>query len=950
MTIDDTARGITLGAGGGYSLIKTGLNQVSFVDVGNVDLGKVNVQQGVFQYEGNTRITNATMDVEIFGGATLGLWGSSQFHTKPITLQNNGRVFKDNGTTTNDGLITLSGGTAIIEVANNGGDTLVFRNAMSGPGGFAKVGAGNLFLPGTNTYFGSTVVSNGTLTIQTNASIANSALVDVKAGAVLNVSTLVNPLTIGSGKTLAGAGTIVGRVTADTGANVTPGTSPGTLNVSSNLVLNNANLTFELNTANTEGGGVNDLINARDLTLSGVNNVSIIPLTPLGAGPYTLLRYTNTLTGGAPQLSIGGGSRYTWTVDTTAPLIRITPAGAPASLVWGGGVTGSETLWDVNTTGSWTNGVVPDNFFQGDAVSFTDISTYTNISLVGSLSPGNITANHTFPITFGGAGQIKTLNQLSKLGTGALILGTDNPELNGGITIGAGVLQIGAGGTAGSVGPSAPITNNATLVLNRSDSNGLPNVIRGSGALVKNGAGIVGVGGANAFSGPVVVNAGKIRIANAGALGSSNNNVTVNNGGQIDFGGVAQAGVNQRYNYFIAGYGPDGRGAVVNNGNSVSTSSGLSNVTLTADAAIGTFGFDGDGGRIDIGSTYGELNGGGNRLVKLGPGRLSIRVTNTVNLAELAVSNGLVYAENANFTLGTNAVVYPGASLGMYAGAGQFRTNSTVVRLEGGSLTGGGQTVNVNSNVWTGPIFVNQPSVLHAGIINGNADHLLMHNLIGSSLLSVVGNSARRFELHTNNDATFSGPWSINSGGVIRTVSDGTLGTGAITNFGTIEWSSTNAYTFAQSLTAPFGFGTFRQMTNASSAGAVTFNGPVAQNFIGVQNGDNGRSMTFGSTATVQAGNLSVGITPAPGSGRVNISAGGKPERGQLLPWRPERDDRRGRTGRRHGHDYQPVPRRALAEHRQHLHARQRIDHQHPRPAGQSLRRGRAERRLLRRH
>ena len=77
MTIDDTARGITLGAGGGYSLIKTGLNQVSFVGVGNVDLGKVNVQQGVFQYEGNTRITNATMDVEIFGGATLGLWGSS---------------------------------------------------------------------------------------------------------------------------------------------------------------------------------------------------------------------------------------------------------------------------------------------------------------------------------------------------------------------------------------------------------------------------------------------------------------------------------------------------------------------------------------------------------------------------------------------------------------------------------------------------------------------------------------------------------------------------------------------------------------------------------------------------------------------------------------------------------------------------------------------------------
>ena len=91
---------------------------------------------------------------------------------------------------------------------------------------------------------------------------------------------------------------------------------------------------------------------------------------------------------------------------------------------------------------------------------------------------------------------------------------------------------------------------------------------------------------------------------------------------------------------------------------------------------------------------------------------------------------------------------------------------------------------------------------------------------------------------------------------------------------GTIEWSSTNAYTFAQSLTAPFGFGTFRQMTNASSAGAVTFNGPVAQNTLGAQSGENARPMTFASTATVQAGTLSVGILPAPGSGRLIIDAG----------------------------------------------------------------------------
>jgi autotransporter-associated beta strand protein len=854
--------------GGGYSLIKTGANQVSFVDVGNVDLGKINLRQGTFQFEGTSIITNTAEDIEIAPGSTLGFWGSRMFHTKPLAFNHNGRLFKDNGTTTNDGPVTLLGGTAIIDVANNTGDIFQFRNEISGPGGLAKIGAGNLILSGTNIYSGVTVVSNGTLTLQTNASIANSSVIDVKGGATLNASTLVNPLTIGSGKTLTGAGTIVGRVTADTGANVAPGTSPGTLNVSSNLTFNNANLTFELNTAATEGGGVNDLINARDITLSGLSTLNIIPLTTLGAGPYHLMRYTNSLTGDGSNLSVGGGSRYTWTVDTSlANVIRITPAGAPASLTWAGGVLGSETLWDVNTTANWTNGAAPDNFFQGDAVSFTDFSTYTNISLVGSITPGNITADHTFPITFGGAGQIKTLSQFAKSGLGTLIIGNDNPELNGGITISAGTLQLGEGGTTGSVGPLAPITNNATLVFNRSDSNALPNVVRGSGGLIKNGAGILALGGANAFSGPVSVIGGTLRVANAQALGNNTNLIAVAAGAQVDLGGVSQTAGTQRYGYSIAGYGPDGRGAIINSTVGVGANSGISNLTLAADAAVGAVGTDGEGGRLDIGGGgWGLLDGGGFRLVKLGHGRIAIRTTNTINLSELVISNGLVYSENFDFNLGTNVTVYPGGFVGAYSPTGIRRTNNALITLEGGGLTGGGQAAPV-TNVWTGPIQVNQPSTFHSGVINGNAEHFLLGELSGSKPITIIANNNRRFDLFGTNN-TFSGGWSIAGGGVLRAVDGGGFGTGAITNFGTVDFVKTNAGSL---LGGVYGNGLLRHFNNFAE-GPVTLGGVIQQANVQAFGGGSNTAapLIFGPTAVARiSGTLSTGNANT--GGRINL-------------------------------------------------------------------------------
>ncbi len=873
--------------GEGFTLTKVGANQVSFVGTGDTDLGDIIIQQGFLNFEVNSTLGRTTDEVTVMAGATLGFWGSTVFNLKWVRLDNNARIFKDNGNTTNLAPVTLLTGTGVVEVANNGGNIYALNGEVNGPGGLGKVGVGIVQLAGTNTYSGNTIIGAGTLQLMANGSFSNSPDIEVRAGTTLDVNQLgaVGGLFLNTGQTLRGGGSVAGSVTACSGTSVVPGTSPGTLSVSSNLVLNGASLTYELNTATTEGGGVNDLINARDLTLAGTSTLTIVPLTPLTVGsPYTLMRYTNTLTGGAANLNVVSGSRYTFAVDTSAAnLVRVTPSGAVASLVWAGGTVGSETLWNVNTTPNWLNGGPPDNFFQGDAVTFNDSSAFTSVNLVGALSPGIITVASGQDYTFGGAGEIKTLNALNKSGVGRLTLAGNNTELNGGITISAGTLQIGAGGASGGIGLTAGITNNATLVYTRSDSNNLPNLIRGSGALVKAGSGVLSVAGANAFAGPVMVQSGTLRIANASALGSSNNLVSVNSGGQIDYAGVAQGAANQRYGYTIGGYGPDGRGAVINSGNTVSTSSGLSNVTLSADAAIGTHGLDGEGGRIDMGAGYGLLDGGGFRLVKLGSGRLSIRVLNTISLAELVVSNGLAYSENADNTLGTNISVYSGGAIGQYSAAGLLRTNSGVVKLEGGTLTGGGQTAGANSNVWTGPIYVNQPSIFNAGVINGNADHVIAGQIFGSQPLSVIANNNRRFDFLANNDGTFSGAWNAAAGTILRTLGSGTLGTGTITNLGTIEWFNINPNTLAQSIYGSPANGVIR---HTMGAGALTFSGNVWQNTVTVQNGDLTKPMTLLSGADLRAGTISVGITnfaPAVGSGRLNIDPGASVTVGSLF-------------------------------------------------------------------
>lgn len=92
-----------------------------------------------------------------------------------------------------------------------------------------------------------------------------------------------------------------------------------------------------------------------------------------------------------------------------------------------------------------------------------------------------------------------------KVGAGTLTLTGDN-TYTGGTTISGGALQLGNGTASGSV--VGAITNNASLIVNRSDNYTLANAITGTGTLTQAGAGTTTVTGANNYSGGTILNAG----------------------------------------------------------------------------------------------------------------------------------------------------------------------------------------------------------------------------------------------------------------------------------------------------------------------------------------------------------------------------------------------------------------------------------------------------------
>ena len=205
-------------------------------------VGTVNLNGGILSV---SRIGTATANSQTgqngpaatfnFNGGTLRatasstnfFWGNTASPALPIAT-----VIKAGGALINDG------GNAITLL-----EPLQHDSALGAAtdGGLTKLNSGRLTLTANSTYFGPTTVSAGTLALNGSASLSNSVLLTVAAGAALDLTGLPGQtLTLVPGQSLGGFGTVTGTVLVAGGATLAPGSaaSPGTLRFTADLTLN----------------------------------------------------------------------------------------------------------------------------------------------------------------------------------------------------------------------------------------------------------------------------------------------------------------------------------------------------------------------------------------------------------------------------------------------------------------------------------------------------------------------------------------------------------------------------------------------------------------------------------------------------------------------------------------------------------------------------------------
>ncbi|MBP6878421.1 MAG: autotransporter outer membrane beta-barrel domain-containing protein [Phenylobacterium sp.] len=467
-----------------------------------------------------------------------------------------GLQFAVNGYRLNGGAITLATGGHVFRVGDGTADGKDYVATIDTPitganGAVTKTDLGTLILNGANTYTGITTVSAGTLMLNGSVAGGGSALVVQANG------------------TFGGTGTSRGGAVSGT---LAPGglTNPGTLTFNGNLLINpSAVLRYRLGQAGTAGGALNDLtvVNG-NLTLDGTLNVAQSPGGSFGAGLYRLINYTGSLTDNG--LDVGTlPTSYTGVVQTAvAGQVNLLVAGGPAPGGGGGGggggtvtppppppeftfwdgdrgaagdgaISGGDGVWRADS-GNWTtasgaqNGAFSDPRFaifagtggtvrldasggaievggaqfaadgyalSGDALN---LAAGDNVIRVGDGTSAGAQFRASLDVVVAGTGG------LTKTDAGTLILTGENTYA-GGTRVEAGALQIGAGGTSGSILGDVSVAG--ALAFDRSDEVAFGGTISGAGLLAQAGAGTLTlIADSSGFTGRAEVQAGELSV------------------------------------------------------------------------------------------------------------------------------------------------------------------------------------------------------------------------------------------------------------------------------------------------------------------------------------------------------------------------------------------------------------------------------------------------------
>jgi uncharacterized repeat protein (TIGR01451 family) len=457
---------------------------------------------------------------------------------------------------------------SVLEVADGPAThDLVLAGTVQGAAGLTKAGAGRLVLAGTNASTGPFVISNGTVQVGTGGTQGS-----LGAGAVSNRASLVflrgdtcvvsNTITGGGELIQDGTGTLVlagasgysgptlvrtgrlfvggalhstGPVQVSGGATLGGTGVVGAVHIDAHglLVAGDTNQTGLLRAHSLQFGAAADATTHVYLTLGTSTGIVAVTnaggLSTLGrvrlhvqgdaipAGAHDLIRYRGGLGGsGFASFSLDTlpvGVAFAHLADSgTSIQFVVTATGFP---VWVGGVLGS---WDLAGGSEWrvVNSATPMAYTDGQQAWFDDTALDYSVQLPVLVSPQDVGVSNSTAYTFSGLGGIAGAARLTKDGPGLLVLACSNTYV-GGTAIGGGTLQIGAGGSAGTLGPG-PVTNDGMLVFRMTGRQLLSAPIEGTGALHMAGSGILIVSNTLAYQGVSAFSNGLVQVGAAGGL------------------------------------------------------------------------------------------------------------------------------------------------------------------------------------------------------------------------------------------------------------------------------------------------------------------------------------------------------------------------------------------------------------------------------------------------
>ena len=430
----------------------------------------------------------------------------------------------------------------------------------------------------------------------------------------LQAATLTWDITSGDGATITGgSGTWTnGGGNWNTGAgnttwsNGTPdsaifGGTAGTVTLGGAVTV--GNMTF--NSGYTIAGGANTLTlsNSTITTNAAVSISTLAGSTGLiKAGTETLtLTGSNTFTG---ALTINEGTVRLLSTSFNALFNATWQTPSPVSIASGAVLTADQTvnnhhhigtltlnggtLTSVNgpagpaNDGGWGNFALRTVTVGGSSMSTISSSTIYIVS--GSFDVGDVVAGTDLLVSSSMA-TAPHQGALVKTGNGTMTLTGSGGTTTAATTISGGTLQIGNGGTTGSLSTSSAITNNATLSFNRSNTvtqgTDFASAISGSGSVIQAGSGTLVLNGTNTYSGTTTVSGGTLQVATGGSL-TATTNVTVNTGGTLLLSGTGNQ-INNAATVTLAG------GTIQTNGaSSINETVGALTLSSTSTIDFGT--------------------------------------------------------------------------------------------------------------------------------------------------------------------------------------------------------------------------------------------------------------------------------------------------------------------------------------------------------------------------